>query len=142
MSRKENTCPTCGNDSSDSKHVSGYCRKCSSVLAMKYQKDKKLTAPFKQRTWRKKSECTKKGIEYDLTEEYLESIWTGSCPIFEVPLELFASNDHPYSPNLDRIDPNKGYTKGNVQWMSARANRLKNNMTKEETEKLYKWMVK
>lgn len=36
------------------------------------------------------------------------------------------------SPSLDRIDSSKGYVKGNVRVISARANMLKNNATVEE----------
>ena len=31
----------------------------------------------------------------------------------------------------DRVDPKLGYVKGNIQWISARANRLKDENTVE-----------
>ena len=45
-----------------------------------------------------------------------------------------------YSPSLDRIDPNRGYTKDNIIVMSYRANRIKNDATKEEIKKLAEWI--
>lgn len=57
------------------------------------------------------------------------------CPIFNVPLMVLKENNkmrHPQSPSLDRIDPNKGYVKGNVRIISWRANELKGNASLEE----------
>ena len=34
----------------------------------------------------KKSECKTKGYDFDLTPEFLEGIWTGICPIFNVEI--------------------------------------------------------
>ena len=140
MSRKTNTCPTCGDDSTDSAHTSGYCRPCSSALSKKANAVKDKERPFYRRCVRKKAECNKKGYAFDLDEAYIESIWTGVCPILCVELDP-AIGKSDCSPNLDRIDPSKGYIKGNVQWLSARANRIKNNITVDEIERLYKWMI-
>ena len=35
-------------------------------------------------------------------------------------------------PELDRIIPEKGYVKGNVAWISGKANRIKSDYTKQE----------
>jgi len=40
-------------------------------------------------------------------------------------------------PELDRIIPHKGYVRGNVRFISSRANNLKNNATKAEIAALY-----
>ena len=141
MSRKKrNTCPTCGADSSDSGHPSGYCKPCSSKRSALYQARKDEAQPFYRKVIRKRTQCKKHGIEFNLTEEYLESIWTGICPILKVPLDVRAPKSDAYSPQLDRIDPSKGYTVGNVQWLSGRANRLKDNATLEELERVVEWL--
>ena len=44
------------------------------------------------------------------------------------------------SPSLDRLDNNKGYTKENISVISYKANRIKNDASFEEIEKLYLWL--
>ena len=46
------------------------------------------------------------------------------------------------SPSLDRIDPNIGYVKGNVHWISNRVNRMKSDQTLEMVIKLGNWAEK
>lgn len=61
------------------------------------------------------------------------------CPVFNIKLE-FRGGDNSYS--LDRIDSTKDYTPDNVQVISWRANRLKNNGTLEDFKKIVEWMEK
>ena len=73
------------------------------------------------------------------------------CPCLGIPIEkwnwldrypshksrtgsTYQLNDR--SPSLDRVDPDKGYVKGNVWVISARANRIKNNSSPEELRKI------
>ena len=42
----------------------------------------------------------------------------------------------PNSPSFDRIDPTKGYVKGNVIIVSNKANVIKSNATVEELERV------
>mgnify|MGYP003705809219 FL=1 len=59
------------------------------------------------------------------------------CPVLGVLLERSKEGARGYHPNavsLDKIDPAKGYIKGNVRVISARANLLKNDATLEELE--------
>ena len=55
-----------------------------------------------------------------------------TCPILEVPLVLGTANSYEFAPSIDRINPSKGYIKGNVRVVSLLANRMKNNGTKEQ----------
>ena len=90
--------------------------------------------------YNKKSSVNATGIKWELDKEYLESIWTDTCPVFGVPLvkrtEEFSDN----TAELDRIVPELGYVKGNVRWISKRANRLKSDATIEELKKIIKYM--
>lgn len=99
--------------------------------------------PFRYAHRTKRSHAKKIDVEYDLDSEYLREIWPEECPVFgtELPLpgQPMAVNRQ-YGAQLDRIDPTLGYIKGNVAWISGRANRIKYNATIEELEKLVGWM--
>ena len=51
-------------------------------------------------------------------------------------------SDKSNSPSLDRIDPNKGHIKGNLMWISLKANGMKQNSTNEELIKFSNWIIK
>ena len=78
----------------------------------------------------------KRHKEYDVTVEYLKSVWdsqNGQCPYTGVKLILkdFTKKDIDpmFLASVDRIDSDKGYIKGNIQWVSAPINYLKSNLT-------------
>lgn len=78
-----------------------------------------------------------RNIPFAIEADYLRSIIPSHCPIFGTPLEwsIYRGLGHrplPNSPSLDRIDPDKGYVKGNVWIISNRANTIKNDATHEE----------
>ena len=56
------------------------------------------------------------------------------CPIFGTKFERNTSSRGAgdTSPTLDKIIPSKGYVLGNLQVISAKANRIKNDATPEE----------
>ena len=58
------------------------------------------------------------------------------CPIFNIPLRHASGKPRHNSPSLDKIIPEKGYTKGNVWVISWKANRLKNDASPEELMRL------
>ena len=113
------------------------CRDCRSKEA----KERRQNNYFVEYCRGKRSECKKKGLAFDLTPEYLESIWTGVCPIFDVQLHRASEGRGSHnSAHLDRLDPSKGYVKGNVSWISGRANRIKYDATIEELRAIADWM--
>ena len=62
------------------------------------------------------------------------------CPILGIELDYLASFRSDNSPSFDRIDSSKGYIKGNVVILSWRANRIKNDGTAEEHQKIADFM--
>jgi len=78
------------------------------------------------------------GIEFDI--DVSDIVVPDNCPILGMPLVKVnqGSGYHTNSPSLDRIDPEKGYTKGNVRVISARANLLKNDASSTELRLILK----
>lgn len=94
-----------------------------------------------------KQRAKSKKMDFDLTPEYIKSIWSDTCPVLGIPLysAIFESGQSrekckakpmKNSPTMDRIDSNKGYIQGNVCIMSYRANMIKNCGTLEEHRKI------
>jgi hypothetical protein len=86
-----------------------------------------------------KTRCKKNQTEFAITVEDLLPI-PEYCPVYGIKLNYNGNkgqrgfvND---SPSIDRIDPSKGYIKGNVQIISWRANRIKSDATIQELEQL------
>jgi hypothetical protein len=79
-----------------------------------------------------KYRARKRGIPFDLTEEDLAI--PRFCPVLGIPLYRAkgARAQGPNSPTVDRIDPEKGYVRGNVLVVSAKANQIKSNATPQE----------
>jgi hypothetical protein len=66
-------------------------------------------------------------MDFDL--EITDIVIPAVCPYFKTP---FVMNDQHLAASLDRIDSNKGYTKDNIQVISYRANKMKNDATVQE----------
>lgn len=84
----------------------------------------------------------KRKLELDITPEDISI--PAICPVLGIPIFSgsgaggFTDN----SPSVDRINPNKGYTKDNIRVISHRANRLKYNATLEEIRLIYKDLLR
>ena len=82
-----------------------------------------------------KTRANNKKISFTISKE--DVIIPDKCPVFGITLD---SRDRLHAPTLDRIINDLGYVKGNIKVISAKANRLKNNGTIEEFEKILKYM--
>jgi hypothetical protein len=79
----------------------------------------------------------RRGIEFDLTTTDLDDIGIPiTCPILGIPLKWHNGKAEDDSYSIDRIDSEKGYVKDNIQFMSFKANRAKNNLTSAELKLL------
>lgn len=81
-----------------------------------------------------KSRAEKKGLEFTLTEKDISI--PRFCPVLGIPIYTSKLNSD-NSPSLDRFDNKIGYIPSNVNVISTRANRIKNDSNFEEIEKLY-----
>ena len=77
-------------------------------------------------------------IDYNITIEDISL--PKICPILKIPIQKGKVGGGKYSPSLDRIDPNKGYVKGNVQVISRLANIMKSNASPEELRAFANWV--
>lgn len=81
-----------------------------------------------------KARAKKLGILFNITRE--DVVVPTHCPVFGFLLEHGTKGFHESSPSIDQIDPTKGYVKGNVIVVSFKANRMKQNATVDELERL------
>jgi hypothetical protein len=84
--------------------------------------------------------CMYEGIPFDLELEDFEI--PKRCPVLGIPLVVNRQRGRRPDgiPSVDRIDPTKGYVKGNVKIISERANRLKQDASLEELEALVRYV--
>lgn len=78
-----------------------------------------------------RNRCRRLGVEFNITAE--DIVIPENCPYLGIPLtRIRYEGRQDYNPSLDRIDPTKGYIPGNIEVISDKANRMKNNASKEE----------
>ncbi len=104
--------------------INSVCKKCRKPLSTSSWYN--TTEEYK--IWhRAKSRAKKLGVEFNI--EISDIVIPEVCPVFNTPFDK-TSNDYTYS--IDRIDPNKGYIKGNVMIISNKANRIKSDASLSE----------
>lgn len=132
-----------GHDSG--RYKNGNCSNCAKERsknlrsARGFKRDRKIAARrwYENSPWRfmydrARRRARSRSIEFDITTEYIKAIWPSDnrCPVLK---QLFRFGDLgrmcPNSPSLDRIDPTRGYVKGNVAVISMAANQMKSYCT-------------
>ena len=88
----------------------------------------------------------KYNIPYTLKSQDIRDIITDRCPILGIKFELNKQkqtwgkgknqNNWQTSPSIDRIVPDKGYTKDNIIIVSLMANSIKNQATPDQIQKV------
>lgn len=78
-----------------------------------------------------KARSTKRGLPFDLTIDYVHSLFPEDmvCPITKEKMIVAHDSPAPNSFSLDRLIPENGYVRGNVYVISHKANTLKQNCT-------------
>lgn len=98
-------------------------------------------SPFKYHANKARSRSKNRGEETDLDVKYLKEIWenqNGICPYTGIKMEISRTSQDedikktPTKASLDRINPNEGYIKGNVEFVCYCINVAKNDFTKKE----------
>ena len=76
-------------------------------------------------------------IPFDITPE--DIFIPQYCPVLGIKLQI-GNGDSDNSPSLDRIVPVSGYVRNNIQVISTRANRIKNDATLVELRCVLHWL--
>ena len=92
-----------------------------------------------------RSRATRDNVPFNLILQDLIDIATDECPVFNTPFvwggaKMGKGKTRPDTPTLDRILPELGYVKGNVAFLSYRANRIKDNGTMQEHYDIADWI--
>lgn len=96
--------------------------------------------PFKHKYYYIKIKANRHNIKFDLTPEYLESIWTGKCAVSGQTIYLYNDRREEDHAELDRTDPSLGYVKGNVAWLSRKYNRKKGDLNESDIRVLANYL--
>jgi hypothetical protein len=89
-----------------------------------------------------KTRSKKHNLNFNLDLEYLKSIKTDKCPVFNT-IFIWGLSRRGYlstSATIDRVVPELGYIKGNVVFISNLANRIKSDATEVELYAVADWL--
>lgn len=87
-----------------------------------------------------RTRAKRRGLPFNLDINDLTS--PKVCPILGLELSRNTGTAASTSPSVDRIIPELGYIKGNIQVISNKANTMKNDATPEELRMFAKWVLK
>ena len=116
------------------------CRKCRTKQAKEYfskcDNNEKLRKMLQSRVLGARGRAKKANLEYNLTESWIKQKWdeqNGLCAISKIPMTYNRNNGRTFTNvSIDRINPNKGYTKDNVHLVCMGVNLMKSDMSIEE----------
>ena len=83
-----------------------------------------------------KVRARKTGVAFDIAVEDIKI--PDNCPICHVKLTY--TSDYHTAPSLDKVNPELGYIRGNIDVLCARCNRRKNDSTIENLERILHYM--
>jgi hypothetical protein len=136
-------------------HEFKHCSKCSQELPLKYfnvgssrcvtcvstqAKQTRQANPAKTAWERARTRAKKHEIEFTITPEDVQNVWTDTCPIYQIPLRTNEGKADADSHSIDRIDNTKGYVPGNIAIVSMRFNTEKRNLTPELLKRMLAYM--
>lgn len=103
-----------------------------------WQRARRRSNPLVRMVQEAKARAAKRGIPFGITADHLEM--PAVCPVLGIEISMGTGARANCSPSIDRIDSRNGYVPGNVQIISWRANRLKNDATLEEMKAIVSYM--
>jgi hypothetical protein len=104
---------------------------------------RKKNDPWNDKLRHAKIRADEAGLPFDIDRDYLDSIKVTYCPALGLVLKYTEnSRIQDDSATIDRIIPELGYVKGNVQILSYKANRMKSNATSDELAAFANWILR
>lgn len=73
---------------------------------------------------------------------YVRSLVPTKCPVFDKTFVERGAGFSPWSPSIDKINPAKGYVRGNIQVISMLANCMKRDATASQLKQFARWVLK
>jgi hypothetical protein len=125
------------------------CKDCYSIIGKTRDKNKlreshriyRESNPIKFMVWNAKKRSKKYNLAFNITID--DIIIPKKCPYLDIELTNYqGSGRQDSNVSLDRIIPELGYVKGNIEVISELANRMKNNATKEQLIEFSKNILK
>lgn len=111
--------------------VERYRQRSKEYMAAVVTSEKRMLASAKGR-------AKAQGLAFDI--DMSDIVIPAVCPLLSIPIVEHkgqgVKGPQADSPSLDRIDPKKGYVKGNVWVVSYRANAIKQNATAAELRRM------
>ena len=141
---------TCGQGHKWSPRKYGRCPTCLRIHKREYMKAWKAAHPGYERAWRRRNPANSLwysakqrakmfGIQFTIGVADIEI--PTHCPILGIKLgSIWAGKINNSTPSIDRINPVKGYIKGNIAVVSYRGNRLKSDASQKDIEAILKYM--
>ena len=88
--------------------------------------------PQKRMLWAARRRAKNKNLPFDIEES--DIVIPKSCPYLGIELvtSTIRGKGRTNVASLDRVDPSKGYVKGNIEVISHLANTMKSSATKEQ----------
>lgn len=117
-----------------------YCKNCKhekdKVHRQSYDNETKLYKVLQERWLGARDRANKRGLEFDITKDDLLELWNsqkGICTLSGITMTYELDNGRTFTNvSIDRINPNLGYTKDNIQLVCMAVNQMKSDMSLQE----------
>lgn len=133
------SCDYCGSDFPYEGRGQRFCKSCKENVPENRRFVSTIDGRIKKLRHMARNRANNKRLPFDLTVDYLLDLWEsqeGKCAVSGRELELEYSDKfrqvNPNAPSIDRIVPEKGYTIGNVRFLTYHANICVNEFGDDE----------
>jgi len=126
---RSRTCSYCEKEFTTANKCQRFCTPCIKSTPEHIRRRSTLDGRLTGLLRMAQNRARKKGLPEDLDINYLMGLWRdqdGVCALSGRKFELGSAKKkrqvHPDAPSLDRIIPEKGYTKGNIRFLTYHCN--------------------